>query len=105
MTEILTRYEALCLCLARAKTQEQMAADLRVSQPTISNWVCRSKQMPAEHVLTAERLYGVSRHDLRPDIYPREAQVDGGAQKRIFGIDQFQGRAAHSTSGSGALAK
>lgn len=26
--------------------------------------------MPAEYVLMAERLYGVSRHLLRPDIYP-----------------------------------
>ena len=82
-----------------------MAADLGVSQPTISNWMCRSKRMPAEHVLTAERIYGVSRHDLRPDIYPREALIDGGACKRIFGIDQISGRAAHANSASGVFAK
>ncbi len=105
MTQTLTRYEALCLCLTRAKTQDQMAADLGVSQPTISNWICRSKQMPAEHVLTAERVYGVSRHDLRPDIYPREAMVDEGGHKRIFGIDHISGRGAHSTSASGVFAK
>lgn len=105
MTETLTRYEALLLCLTRAKTQDQMAADLGVSQPTISNWVCRSKRMPAEHVLTAERIYGVSRHDLRPDIYPREAMVDGDAHKRFFGIDQMSGRAANAVSASGAFAK
>lgn len=35
-------------------------------------WVEFKKQLPAEFVLIAEAATGVSRHDLRPDIYPPE---------------------------------
>lgn len=51
-------------------TQEEMAEAFGVSQPTVSRWIGQSKQMPAEYVLLAERLTGVPRHLLRPDIYP-----------------------------------
>lgn len=39
-----------------------------VSSQAISQW----KRVPAERVLDVERVTGVSRHDLRPDLYPRE---------------------------------
>lgn len=87
MTSHLTRYEALTACLAKAGTQARMASDLEVSQGTISNWINRSRRMPAEYVLKAEELYGVSRHDLRPDIYPRDTMVDRMVEDRFFGID------------------
>ena len=39
-----------------------------VTQPAVSQWtVC-----PAERVLAVEKATGVSRHLLRPDIYPKE---------------------------------
>ena len=47
-----------------------------------------SKQMSVEHVLLAERLYGVSRHDLRPDIYPRDYPPAPDAGERFLGVDQ-----------------
>lgn len=31
------------------------------------------KPVQAEHVLTVERETGISRHDLRPDLYPRDS--------------------------------
>ncbi|MEA3390050.1 MAG: YdaS family helix-turn-helix protein [Pseudomonadota bacterium] len=43
-----------------------------VSQQAVWKWVSRMKPLPPEHVLTVEEATGVSRHDLRPDIYPRE---------------------------------
>ena len=49
-----------------------MADAFKVSQPTVWRWVNQSKQLPAQHVLAAEAATGVSRHDLRPDIYPVE---------------------------------
>lgn len=51
-----------------------MADAFGVSQPTVWRWINQSKQLPAERgeVLLAERLTGVSRHLLRPDIYPLE---------------------------------
>ena len=50
-----------------------MARALGVSQAAVWKWVKRGKQLPAEHVLTVELQTGISRHDLRPDLYPRES--------------------------------
>lgn len=93
MTSNLTRYEAFQLCVIRAGSQDKLAEDMGVTQPTVSNRLRLSKQMPAEWVLKAEELYGVSRHDLRPDIYPRpidgrEPIVDQCAGLRFQGVDR-----------------
>ena len=87
MTSTLTRFEALKLSVLRAGTQEELAAVLNVTQPAISNWLRHSKQLPAEHVLKVEATYGVSRHDLRPDIYPRSVMTDQGGEGRFYGTD------------------
>lgn len=42
-----------------------------VTSQAVSQW----KRVPAERVLDVERATGVSRHDLRPDLYPREGQA------------------------------
>ena len=91
----MTRFEALQLAVIRAGSQEALAELLDVSQPTISNWVTRSKQLPADYVLRVEAEYGVSRCDLRPDIYPRELMVDQHAGDRFCGVD-MQARARRS---------
>lgn len=45
------------------------AAALGIDNPSvIANWRTR-KQVPAERVLEIERVTGISRHDLRPDIF------------------------------------
>ena len=72
-----------------------MADAFEVSQPTIWRWINQSKQLPAEYVLRAEAATGVSRHDLRPDIYPRESMVDRGTPDRFIGVDR-----AAATGGS-----
>lgn len=72
MDSVPTPYEALLACEKAAGGQTPMARDLGVSQPTIWRWIQSSKRMPAEYVLRAESLYGVSRHHLRPDIYPHD---------------------------------
>lgn len=72
MDRQLTQFEALKACRDAAGSESQMARDLGVPQSTMWRWINRSKELPAEHVLLAERLYGVSRHALRPDIYPIE---------------------------------
>lgn len=43
-----------------------------VSQPTVWAWLNHNKPLPAEYVLATERETGISRHDLRPDLYPRD---------------------------------
>ena len=88
MDEELSRYEALVLCRDRAGSDSQMGRDFGVPQPKVWRWINQSKQMPAEYVLLAERLYAVSRHHLRPDIYPIDMPE---ASSRWSGVDQRVG--------------
>lgn len=53
-------------------SQGAMARLLGISQPSVWKWLDKGKPLPAEHVLAVEAATGVSRHDLRPDIYPRD---------------------------------
>jgi len=97
MNDGLSRYEALIACRDKAGSDTQMGRDLGITQPTMWRIINQTKQLPDVHVLPAERLYGVSRHDLRPDLYPREscvcsacceAMVDRAAGLRFQGIDR-----------------
>ena len=67
-----SRYEALRRVAASFETQQAMADALGVTQPTVWRWLNQSRQLPVQYVLAAEHLTGVSRHWLRPDIYPAE---------------------------------
>ncbi len=50
------------------------------SQTWVFNALRDNKPLPAENVAAVERETGISRHDLRPDLYPREAPpTDGDA--------------------------
>lgn len=67
--------DALQDAIQKAGGQEKLAKLLGLrSQGSISNWLHRNKRVPTEHVLGIEAATGVSRHDLRPDIYPRESR-------------------------------
>lgn len=49
------------------------AAALGIDNPSVvANWRKRG-QVPAERVLQVESLTGISRHELRPDIFGRAA--------------------------------
>lgn len=53
--------------------QTALATVLGVRQPHVWNWLNRSGGVvPPEYVIPIERATGVSRHELRPDIYPIE---------------------------------
>ena len=54
----------------KAGGQAALAKALEVSPARVWNWINRDPQVPAEMVLRIERATGVSRHLLRPDIYP-----------------------------------
>lgn len=49
-----------------------LARTLGVSRQRLQHWLNAGTPIPAELVINAEKALGVSRHDLRPDIYPRE---------------------------------
>lgn len=53
--------------------QSKFASAVGTSQQNVSNWLRDEKPLPAEYVLPTERETGISRHDLRPDLYPIEA--------------------------------
>jgi DNA-binding transcriptional regulator YdaS (Cro superfamily) len=71
--------EALRRAVEAIGGQAATARLLGITQPAVSLWLSKGQVLPAEHVLTVERETGVSRHDLRPDIYPREAAPSAGA--------------------------
>lgn len=47
-----------------------VAASLNVNKSQVSRWL--QGGVPAERVLAFEQASGISRHDLRPDLYPRD---------------------------------
>jgi len=91
-----TPFEALQRAVEKAGSQAEIARIAGVTQPAVWKWVQSSKRVPAEFVLKIEAATGVSRHDLRPDIYPREVMTDRHVGTRFTGVDRFAGNVARS---------
>ena len=73
---------ALKVAVEQMGGQSATARLLKVSQAAVWKWLDEEKMLPAEHVLTLEAATQVSRHDLRPDIYPREgSSLEAEAQR------------------------
>lgn len=51
---------------------EDAARQANVSLPTWSRWETGARRVPAERVVEIARVTGISRHELRPDLYPQE---------------------------------
>ena len=64
--------EALKRAVDEAGSQSKFAERIGTSQQNVSYWLANDKELPAEYVLATEAAFGISRHELRPDIYPRE---------------------------------
>jgi DNA-binding transcriptional regulator YdaS (Cro superfamily) len=62
--------EALQRAIQAAGAANNLASRLGITAQAISQW----DQVPPLRVIEVERVTGVSRHDLRPDIYPEPAQ-------------------------------
>ena len=63
--------EALSKAISIAGSQAALAEKIGVSQAHVSYWSCKAKKgVPPEHVMAIEIATGVSRHELRPDIFP-----------------------------------
>lgn len=63
---------ALADAVRKAGSQTAFGRIVGKNQSVIHDWLRESRPLPAELVLLVERQLGVSRHDLRPDLYPRE---------------------------------
>lgn len=83
MTDAPTPFEALQAALNKAGSQSALARVCGVSQPTVWKWL-QTRRLPPIHVLAVEAATGISRHHLRPDIYPPEIPA---ASARFCGVD------------------
>lgn len=48
----------------------KLARALKLHRQAVYQW----SRVPAEHVFTVEKLTGIPRHKLRPDLYPAERE-------------------------------
>lgn len=53
-------------------SQSAFARLIGRAQQTVNDWLRDGRPLPAEYVLTVEAATGISRHELRPDLYPVE---------------------------------
>lgn len=54
-----------------AGSQSELARRVGVKQQHVWKWLNRNKRgVPGEYVIPIEEATGVSRHELRPDLYP-----------------------------------
>lgn len=70
---------ALAHAIRHIGGQTALARLLDTRQSTVRSWLERGQPLPAEYVLRVEaelrrRGIAISRHDLRPDIYPLELE-------------------------------
>lgn len=72
MTQQPTPFEALQLAIDQSGGQAALARACGVSQAAVWKWVQSAKRVSPIHAIAVERATGVSRHLLRPDIYPLE---------------------------------
>ncbi|MDD2862579.1 MAG: YdaS family helix-turn-helix protein [Acidiphilium sp.] len=56
------------IAAAQVGGRTKLAALLGLHRASVFVW----KRVPAERVLDVERATGISRHDLRADLYPRD---------------------------------
>lgn len=63
-------FRALQRCVEIAGSQSEFERQTGAKQQKVSYWLKNRRLLPGEYVLAAEKAFGVSRHHLRPDIYP-----------------------------------
>jgi DNA-binding transcriptional regulator YdaS (Cro superfamily) len=67
--------QALKQAVTIAGSSKLLGEGIGVTAERVRMWLHRDN-LPAEYVIAIERITGVSRHELRPDIYPKEYQYD-----------------------------
>ena len=60
----------LAKAVRAAGSQVAFGALIGKRQSTVQTWLATGKELPAEYVLPVEAALGISRHELRPDLYP-----------------------------------
>lgn len=70
----------LAAAVRMAGSQTAFGALIGKRQSVINDWLREGRPLPAEHVLTVEKATGISRHALRPDIYPIDESPSPGTR-------------------------
>jgi DNA-binding transcriptional regulator YdaS (Cro superfamily) len=66
------RPKPITLAIEKAGSVKALAEQCGVAPQAISQW----KHVPIDHVRTVETLTGLSKHEIRPDVYdPPQASV------------------------------
>ena len=71
---------ALARAVREAGSQSAFGRLIDKRQSVINGWLREERPLPAEFVLTIEAATGISRHELRPDIYPLEPPASAGSR-------------------------
>jgi DNA-binding transcriptional regulator YdaS (Cro superfamily) len=64
--------QPLRAAIEKLGSQAALAELVGVRQPAVSKWLAKGAPLPAEFVLRVEAETGISRHELRPDVYPHD---------------------------------
>ena len=59
--------------ITKAGSQSELARMVGVTPQAVQQWEAANR-VSVRKVLEVEKVTGISRHDLRPDIYPLEAK-------------------------------
>lgn len=73
--------KALDRAVKKAGSQLRLAALLGIKPPSISGWYGRGR-VPAERCIEIETVTGVSRYELRPDVFGAPPSDKPAARKR-----------------------
>jgi DNA-binding transcriptional regulator YdaS (Cro superfamily) len=72
MDMLAMKQEGAVAAIKAVKRARRLAEALGLSAVAIHDW--KRRGIPAERVLSVEAVTGVSRHVLRPDLYPRDGR-------------------------------
>lgn len=98
--------EALQRAIRTAGGQSALAAALGVRQSHIWHWLHKSQHgVPAERVADVERVTGIARQELRPDLFPQRASQSGFADGEIDGVAGGSGNTKADRSKNGHFSR
>ncbi|WP_183982788.1 YdaS family helix-turn-helix protein [Sphingomonas jinjuensis] len=72
----------IALAVRKAGSQSKFGRLVGTPQSTVREWLPKGR-VGDRSVLKVEAATGVSRHDLRPDLYPHESAARTGASDRL----------------------
>lgn len=64
--------------------QAALARELGISPQAVNQWVTGRRPVPVRWALQIERLTGISRYDLRPDVFG-DAPISHDGERRVAG--------------------